>query len=414
MAFHAQGLLRGTGRRDRAHGPDPGDSSGQVQVHLQQDPATDLSRTADRWDGTPRTFAIEPREQGADGQEDPLRRTDNGRRRRDDQQRSRSGLPSGRVPVSDRRRAEPHEAASGPDRYILAYLQAIALIAVHRPDAMYMQIAQTGYLHQSLFFVWAKLLRCRTVAHFHANANLQEAVTPRHFRQILASERFIDKMILLTEPCRRSLVANGWRKDTYVIPNFIDASELPAVLPPLSARKQILYLGRMDRLKGIFEVIAVARLLPGENFVFVGSFADESLEREFISELETTPNARWLGSMWGRAKYDIIAQSRFLLLPTRRDEFPMILIEATILGCIPLTSVVGSVGEIIRDGFNGVYIQADDIDGMAAKIRELQARHDLQDMATNGVRFARDNFTKDVVRDALLAIVGDGRGAPRF
>lgn len=292
-----------------------------------------------------------------------------------------------------------------PVAYLFAYLRAIVLIIVHRPRVMYMQIAQTGYWHQSLFFVWAKLLRRETVAHFHANANLQQAVTPRHFQQILDSERFIDKMILLTEPCRRSLVDNGWIKQTHVVPNFINAAELPGEFPPVSARKQILYLGRMDRLKGIFEILDVARLLPDEEFVFVGDFVDQSLEQDFARKLAETPNARWLGSMWGREKYDIIARSRFLLLPTRRDEFPMILIEATILGCIPLTSVIGSVREIIRDGFNGVYIRPDDPESMAASIRALQARGDLQEMADNGVRFAREHFTNDVVRETLLAIV---------
>lgn len=297
------------------------------------------------------------------------------------------------------------KALPAPVAYVLAYLSAIVLIMIHRPRVMYMQIAQTGYLHQSLFFVWAKLLRRETVAHFHANANLQQAVTPRHFQQILNSERFIDKMILLTEPCRRCLVDNGWTKETHVIPNFINAAELPENFPPVRARKQILYLGRMDRLKGIFEIIETARLLPEEEFTFVGDFADEALEREFARELQATPNARWLGSMWGREKYEIIARSRFLLLPTRRDEFPMILIEATILGCIPLTSVIGSVSEIIQDGFNGFYIPSDDVAGIANKIRGLQTRDDLQEVADSGVRFAREHFTNHVVRDALLAIV---------
>ena len=293
-----------------------------------------------------------------------------------------------------------------PLAYVLAYALAAAKILIYRPRVMYMQIAQTGYLHQSLFLLLAKLLRRETVAHFHANADLEGSVTPRHFRQILASRRYIDKMILLTEPCRRSLVDNGWKRETHVVPNFINTAGLPAVFTSVTARKQILYLGRMDRKKGIFEILDVARQVPEEKFVFVGDFADRSSEAEFVRELGETKNARWLGPMYGDEKYEVIAQSKFLLLPTRRDEFPMILIEATILGCIPLVSRVGSVSEIIQDGVNGVFIHPGDIAGMAAKIRELQARDDLQQMADNGIRFARANFTNEVVKDKLLTIVG--------
>lgn len=293
-----------------------------------------------------------------------------------------------------------------PVAYVFAYFQAVAKILVHRPQVVYLQIAQTGYLHQSLFLLWAKLLRRETVAHFHAKADLKGTCTARQFRRILASQKYIDRMVVLTEPCRRSLVENGWTGETHVVPNFISTAGLPANPPPQAARRQILYLGRMDREKGIFEILDVARELPGEDFVFVGNFADRAMQEEFAHRLEKTTNARWLGPIYGDGKYEVIAQSKFLLFPTWRDEFPMTLIEATILGCIPLVSPVGSVGEIVRDGFNGVFIQPGDVAGMVARIRELQNRLDLQNLADNGIRFARAHFTSDAVRDELLGIVG--------
>lgn len=293
-----------------------------------------------------------------------------------------------------------------PLAYVLAYLWSVALIAAHRPRVVYLQIAQTGYLHQSLFLLWAKLLGRRTIAHFHAKADLRATCTPRQLRRIVASQRYIDAMIVLTEPCRRSLAESGWRGEIHVVPNFIAIGGLPASVPPVAARRQILYLGRMEREKGIFEILNVARRLPQEEFVFVGGFADRAAQAEFIGRLDETPNARWLGPIYGDEKYRVIAESRYLLFPTWRDEFPMTLIEATILGCIPLVSRVGSVGEIVRDGFNGVFIQPGNTADMVARIAELQARPDLQKLADNGMEFARAHFTSDAVRDKLIKIVG--------
>lgn len=292
-----------------------------------------------------------------------------------------------------------------PLAYVLAYVVAVVKILVHRPQVVYLQIAQTGYLHQSLFLLWAKLLGRRTIAHFHAKADLQASCSPRRFRQILASQRYIDKLILLTEGCRRSLVDGGWKGETHVIPNFISTASLPPEVSPAAGRKKILYLGRMDQEKGIFEIMEVARRLPGEEFVFVGNFADRAMENEFNRRLGETKNARWLGPIYGDAKYQVIAQSKLLLLPTWRDEFPMILIESTILGCIPLVSQIGSVGEVVQDGFNGVFIRPGDVDGMVARIEELLARDDLQQLSDNGVAFARAHFTSDAVREKLLSIV---------
>jgi len=293
-----------------------------------------------------------------------------------------------------------------PVAYLAAYLQTMATIIGRRPGIVYLQLAQTGYLHQSLFLLWAKLLGRRTIAHFHAKADVKGTTTARQFRQILFSQRYTDELILLTEPCRRGLTAHGWTGRTHVVPNFISTTELPTKLSPVVDRKPILFLGRMEREKGIFEIIDVARRLPDEEFIFVGNFADQNQERQFQAALTTVPNASWVGPLYGASKYEVIARSRFLLFPTWRDEFPMTLIEATILGCIPLVTPVGSVGEIIRDGFNGVFVEPGDVEGMVARIKSLQARDDLQTMAENGIGFARAQFTSEAARDRLLSIVG--------
>ncbi|MFH2052589.1 MAG: glycosyltransferase family 4 protein [bacterium] len=290
--------------------------------------------------------------------------------------------------------------------YPLAYLWTVIIILFHRPSVVYLQLAQTGYLHQSLFLLWAKLMRRETIAHFHAKADLQGACTPRQFRQILDSERYIDKMILLTEPCRKSLRDNGWTGTTFVVPNFINAEGLSRTVPPVSERDDILFIGRMDHEKGIFDILEVARRLPERTFVMVGNFADRAQEEDFRTRLAGLPNVDWVGPVYDDRKYAFFSRSKFLLFPTYRDEFPMTLIESTILGCIPLVSPVGSVGVIIRDGFNGVFIRPGDVEGIVAKIRELLGRDDLEEMSANGVRFARANFTSDSVRDRLLKIVG--------
>lgn len=261
--------------------------------------------------------------------------------------------------------------------YLLSYFAALVQLISFRPQVVYLQIAQSGYLHQSLFLLIAKLCFRETVAHFHAKSNLREACTALQFKKILFSETYIDKMILLTEPCRQCLVDNGWSKATHVIPNFISAKGLPAEFSPVNERKKFLYLGRMDWEKGIFEILEIARRLPDEEFVFVGNFADGSQEERFGRELAAVSNAEWLGPVYDDGKYDVIADSRVLVFPTRRDEFPMTLIESTILGCVPLVSPVGSVGEIIKDGFNGLYIDPDDIDGIVRRIEGLRVGENL-------------------------------------
>jgi glycosyltransferase involved in cell wall biosynthesis len=293
-----------------------------------------------------------------------------------------------------------------PIAYVLCYIIAFFEILIGKPDLVYLQLAQTGYAHQSFFLAIASFLGKETVAHLHAKSDLKGTTTRKQFDRILSSQKYTDRMILLTKPCMDDLIENGWTKPLFVIPNFISTDSLPTRIKPVTQRDKLLYLGRMNREKGIYEVLEIARRLSGEQFLFVGNIDNEEDRKKFTEELESVENACWLGPMYVDDKYNIIADSKFLIFPTRRDEFPMTLIESTILGCVPLVTDTGSVGEIIRDGFNGFYISPDDVAGIVEKIERWKDDLGLQEISDNGIRFATDNFTTGAVEKKLLEIVG--------
>lgn len=291
-------------------------------------------------------------------------------------------------------------------KYLFFYVVALVKIVVLRPSAVYLQVTQSGYLHQSLFLLIAKLSRRKTIAHFHAGSDFHGTCTKAQLARILRSEKYTDRMIVLTNPSRESLSKAGWKKEIHVIPNFINADRLPARFEPASRRSQLLYIGRMSREKGIFEVLEVASRLPEEKFVFVGKFEEQRTQAEFAQRLEQVGNARWFGPIYTDEKFRVIAESRLLIFPTRRDLFPLTLIESSILGCVPLVSKVGSVGEIVKDGYNGLYISPDDVDGIVEKIVELRDGEKLRRLSENGIEYARSHFTNRAVEKKLLEIVG--------
>ena len=292
-----------------------------------------------------------------------------------------------------------------PLAYVVCYVHTFVKIALERPDLVYLQISQTGYAHQSFFLAIAKMLGRETLAHFHAKSDLTGTTTYRQFARILSSQSYTDKAILLTKPSADELVRGGWRKPVYVVPNFISTQELPKELKPVTERRQLLYLGRMNWEKGIYEILEIARRLRDEKFVFVGNIDNHEDQERFTREIETLDNAEWLGPIYGDEKYDVIADSKFLILPTRRDEFPVTLIESTILGCVPLVSNIGSVSEVVKDGFNGFYISPDDIDGIVQTIQRWNSNPALQQISENGIEFAQDRFTADAVTGRLIEIV---------
>ncbi|GAH64089.1 unnamed protein product, partial [marine sediment metagenome] len=92
----------------------------------------------------------------------------------------------------------------------------------------------------------------------------------------------------------------------YNLANLSDISDYPTAIEPVKKRSNILYIGRMIKEKGIFEVLKIANLLKEFKFVFVGEFSDTKQEREFKAKLQFLNNVEWIGPVYDNKKVDYI------------------------------------------------------------------------------------------------------------
>lgn len=292
--------------------------------------------------------------------------------------------------------------------YFLLYLVSFWKIIFYKPDVVYLQISQTGYFHQSIFLLIAKIFGRKTIAHFHAKPDVLNNRKYISKQLIILSQLYVDKLIVLTEKCKRNLIENGWKRNIFVIPNFIDISNYPTVIKPVKKRLNILYVGRMTKEKGIFEVLKIANLLKEFKFVFVGGFSDTKQEREFKAKLQFFNNVEWIGAVYDDKKIDYIMNSIVLLMPTKwvGEVFPLTLIECSICGVIPFTCPIGSIPDIIKDGYNGFYIEADRPHETAKKLKGiLNDYEELERISTNCRENTLRKYTSNIVKSKLLKII---------
>jgi glycosyltransferase involved in cell wall biosynthesis len=290
--------------------------------------------------------------------------------------------------------------------YLHLYFQLVVEIFKFKPDIVYLQIAQTGYLHQSIFLLIAKLFGKKTIAHFHAKPNLKTTSSPFQFRSIINSKRYIDKMIVLTDACKNSLLDNGYKKEIHVILNFIDSNELPDIVKPIIEKDSLLYIGRMHEQKGIFEILEISKHFENEHFIFIGDFSDKETETKFTEAIKSCNNCTYLGAIYDNSKYNYINNSKFFIFPTlwKGEVFPLSIIESMLLGCIPFVNPIGSINEIINHGENGFNIKANDVAGTIKLINEILTNGDsyMQNISDNAIKWAKEKYTSNAVRDHLI------------
>jgi len=291
--------------------------------------------------------------------------------------------------------------------YIKLYAEMVLRILSFRPNVIYLQIAQTGYFHQSIFLLVGKLFRRKTIAHFHAKPNVSATGRPFAQKLILLSQWYIETMIVLTESAKESLVHHGWKTPIHVIPNFVITSDYPKKLKPLNERKyDILYLGRMHLDKGIVEILRIADLLNKRFFIFIGDFADKNFECKFKEKIVNMQNVRWLGPIYDNSKINYIEETKILLMPTKRDVFPLTIIECLMCGVIPFVHPVGSIPDIVKNGYSGTYIGLNCPEKTATQIDVLlNDKSSSQAMSNKCRQVALKYYTSDAVKDKLIKAI---------
>jgi Glycosyltransferase len=87
-----------------------------------------------------------------------------------------------------------------------------------------------------------------------------------------------------------------------------------------------------------------------------------------------------LGKIPQNEAAEIIANSNVFFAPSRREGFPMALLEAMRIGCIPIVADYNIANrEIIIDGYNGFVISHNNIDGFVNKIIDIIDRPSTYD-----------------------------------
>ena len=162
------------------------------------------------------------------------------------------------------------------------------------------------------------------------------------------------------------------------------------VEPSVDARRDLgfgasavfLYAGNLHSFKGVADIVRAAALIPSdESFlcVFVGPEEPASKDGatiEYFMRLARScgveHRVRFPGPVPPEKLAEIYSSVDAVLLPTHKDCFPKVLVEAGLAGKpLVTTSACGSAGLIVQDGVNGFVIEPGDVSQLAQAMTKL-------------------------------------------
>lgn len=227
-------------------------------------------------------------------------------------------------------------------------------------------------LSEILLSLISKIYGKKIVTTYHSNLILDSPSFNlirifENIRRIFVYNSFLlvsDKIVFITNSqkeifSKKCPFRDILNKKSVTINNFISEEYIIKKKRSNSKRLNILFVGRLEKKKGVHDLISVTELLNRESILFniIGS-----------GELEKKINASKNINLIGRVDRDKILRyydkSKILILPSYTEVFPLTILEAMARGLVILVSDIPGMREIVREGRNGYLFPPGDLNKM--------------------------------------------------
>ena len=176
-----------------------------------------------------------------------------------------------------------------------------------------------------------------------------------------------------------------------VVHNGIDI--MPAPRNPDYSSKELLFVGRIAQIKGIFELVeAMKKVNPFVRLTIIGDGPEFSAIKKKIADARMQDRIRLMGSQPEEVVFEQIDRARALILPSFHETHGIVLMEANVR-CKPvLASDIPGARTSVTHGENGLMFPAGDIQAMTTAINYLFSDEKLaRQLGMNGrARIERD------------------------
>lgn len=228
---------------------------------------------------------------------------------------------------------------------------------------------------------------------------LKKPVFKKIFRRLLSLST---KVLVLTDSQKRSIFS-VLECESSLIYNFLDYE-------PVANKRYVgdeisfLFLSRVDKKKGIFELIEAFHKLEGNlKLKIAGTGPDLENVMCRVEQLGMTDKVIFLGFINGKDKASVYQSSDFFILPSYEEAFPYSILEAQSFGMPVIATRVGAVDRIISQGINGYLLDSPNEENiqqaMTRVIDELGGYSVLSSNAyKNSLRFSKDAMKKNFAK----------------
>ena len=278
------------------------------------------------------------------------------------------------------------------------------------PDVTIINTSGHGGKH---VFKLAKLLNFKNKKYFAMLGGVHLELTP----QLENYYKKASLIIVHTKLQKNALLCISFFKDKNieVLPLGIDDSifkEKPIIVKN-SSIKQLLYVGRISRLKQVEIAIDSMVVIKSNNIEcklnIVGPISDLKYFNELknlVIQLDLIDNVNFIASVKQEQLVSFYQNADVVLLPSKHESFGMVITEAMACGT-PVISLEGSGGpeEIIVNGFDGFVVPGENYRNTVLKLLSDQSL--LEELSKNALVSVKNKWSQNRTSEILLGLINE-------
>ena len=173
------------------------------------------------------------------------------------------------------------------------------------------------------------------------------------------------------------------RSKIHVVHNGV-ANGVPPTTPwPSDRPRRVLFLGRIEKLKGVPELLRAFEQLddvPDIGLTVAGPPSDPDVVRAVEAAVRARPDRiQYAGALSRAQSQELLREAYVLALPSHAEGLPMALIEAMSMGVPCVTTPVGAIEELVTHGANGYLVPPGDVGALAEHLKRLLCSEPLRE-----------------------------------
>lgn len=272
--------------------------------------------------------------------------------------------------------------------FLLIFNRGIKIIHIHTA-------ADGSFTRARIVINISRFFRKKILLHCHASRFKDFYSESDNKEKILNTISKVNQLVVLSKSWKDWFTAIGIPNDKiFVLNNLTSVPKIRKI--SRDGKVHLLFLGLLGQRKGIFDILKAINnkqeLLRNQLVFKIGGNTHEKELVKKIEEYKLGDFVHFEGWVSGEKKRDLLNWADVYILPSYNEGLPIGILEAMSYGCAIISSPVGGIPEVVKNGKNGILVEPGNIEDIEDAIREVLNINKRRIMS---------QYSREIVKDYL-------------